>query len=916
MTPRRILTVCLGVSAYPTAVLQPGEKPLRYLAASATALHALFRGIWSGDDSTHHLIVDEGATRAGFDQVLSRSAGEYDLFVIYLGGHGRAGGRKPFKFLFHGERPEDAVARAQEIDAALGRPNAANVLLLLDACFAGAYGQETTFFRAARGSTRLCIASSRADQKSWEDRHFRRSLFADAVVKALTDETHIGRCKSVVGEFFTEVADDVARHAFALKASVAQEPILIGEPSAALTLPTVSRPADTTRSMTTYQVLVRRSRQIAAAVAILAVIGAVLTSYATWRPALNGSGLVELRPGPKWLSPLNIGPWRRRVETDVSATDLKDEDRHAELLDESGFRAWPGLSRAKVRRWADAFVDDYLNAEAGARWRIRLGYADGVARLSTTTRRIVPIRTATVPTATELAAEAKLLDPSAPLSDVWRLQWRDNVAPGACSDSRPSQEQADRVSSYLRLSEAAEFVTWLRGLALAARADDAIGFEEVANVVEMLTTANRTWRREYAATVAAPDEPITGARIAARFTERPTRSEVTALGTVAAAIAARRTDRSVEPVTKAERARILELMDGCSEIASHILAALGRHGDPAQVVAWARSRTRSDQGRLALRELAARDALPDDAIVWMVDTLGFAGSPADRKRAFVGAREWLTGIADLRPLPEPLVARLIDYASERAAAGDGEGKLQAVQIILRSPAGARSATDPRYAALLSASAEARDPLPPTDQELEHAGILARSGVKLNRRQREILMAILESPPGGGTPRVSFTDEDRNGASGATQLVAGATSTHLRAFSRLVVGESGPDCAAGDPRALPFLELAMADALRFGIPAGRLREVATASAVALEHASGNKLDGAELRSRVRCCATDSAARQAHAEIAIAALARMLPDRRSQVLDELRAYWRREQEPEVKLALAATIVRAASDANSTP
>ena len=545
MTPQRVLTVCLGVSTYPPALLEHGEKPLRYLADSANDLHTLFGRLWPEKGALHRVLVDAAATKAGLDEVLSSADGEHDLFILYLGGHGRVEGGTTFQFLFHGERPKLALAQPDAIDTLVGRVRSSNVLLLLDACSAGAYGRETSFFRSiGQAGSRLCIASSRADQKSWEDAYFRRSLFADAIANALTSGG--GRAKDVASELYSNIAAEVARHAFALKASVAQEPVLIGGTGAPLFLPTATPPARTTRSMTTYQVLVRRTRQIAVGVAAIGFFGAILTSYATWRPALNNSGNVELRPGPKWLSALNFGPWRMRVETDIVESDLKDEDRRAELLDESGFLPWPGLKSANVRRWADVFVESYLNTEVAARWRIRLGYTDAVDRLTTTTRRIIPFQTAAVAAATELAAEAKLLQPSATLGEVWRLQWRDKVAAGSCVDGPLSQEQSDQLSFYLRLSEPADYASWLRGLALAARADDAVGFEEVAKLVEMFTAANHAWRREYLATVATPDEPITAARIAERFTERPTRSEVVALASIAVAIIARRLDRSAE----------------------------------------------------------------------------------------------------------------------------------------------------------------------------------------------------------------------------------------------------------------------------------------------------------------------------------------------------------------------------------
>ncbi|AZV19312.1 caspase family protein [Mesorhizobium sp. M7A.F.Ce.TU.012.03.2.1] len=807
MKAQRTLTICIGISAYPTNILQPGEAPLRFLAKSACDLSALFQRIWPGPECKHRIIIDEAASLARFEEMLASETGEYDLLVLYLGGHGRIGVGNEFQFLLHEQLPEKAAVSAHNIDLVLARSKAANVALLLDACYAGAYGDNETFFSTTSSpASRLCLASSRSDQKSWEDPYFKRSLFADAVARALTrTPSQLGGEKRVAGDFFDDVGSDVTRHAFALKRSEAQEPFLIGPRDDPLSLPTVAPEAQAIGSITTFQVLLRRSRQIIAGLALLLVSGACLTSYATWRPALNGTGHIEIRPGPKWLSPFNIGFWQRRVETDVEVSDLRDAVVHEELLNEQGLHAWPGLNRAGVRRWADAFLDAYLNADAAAQWRVRLGYPDAVERLSTTSTRIVPIRTVATDSATELAAEAKLLQPATTLDDVWKIQWRSNVTEASCNDDPISHEQSDELDFYLRLSEPEAYAAWLRGLALAARADGAVGYEEVAKIAEMFTEANRVWRAEYTAIISAPDEPITAARIAARFTERPTLSEVNALVDVAAAIAARRSDSALEPVTAGERARLVGLMAGCADVAAHVLAALGKNGNPERVLSWANGRATSDQGRIALRILAAHGALPDNVIVWVLDMLGFAGDASDRKRAFVNGREWLRSVADLRHLPDELVYRLMDYATERAARGDSKGSEQAIDIIARTPAGAATTLDPRYRALLDVSAYV---LPPSETEVELAGLLARSGTTLSRAQRDALMSVIESSDAEPRP-VVFTNEDKGERGEAIELVAGLRFPHLLAFSRLVLGSSVAGGPAKDPRSFPFLQRALA-----------------------------------------------------------------------------------------------------------
>jgi hypothetical protein len=110
----------------------------------------------------------------------------YDLLVVYLGGHWRLrdGG---FQFLFSTDDSNSHLASSDSIDEIVSLAAAHHVLLLLDACHAGRYLEETRFFRAVGADrARICIASSLPDQSSWEDGYFKRSLFVDAVIKALT----------------------------------------------------------------------------------------------------------------------------------------------------------------------------------------------------------------------------------------------------------------------------------------------------------------------------------------------------------------------------------------------------------------------------------------------------------------------------------------------------------------------------------------------------------------------------------------------------------------------------------------------------------------------------------------------------------------------------------------------------------
>jgi hypothetical protein len=326
MRPVRVLTVCVGISEYRSAVLESGEEPLKYLAQGAKVLSACFRDGWPDTHATHFEVTDEAATLNRVQTLLHAQSGSYDLFVLYLGGHGRFAASE-FRFVFFGDNSEQCVAPSRVIDSLLVSVNSTCTLMLLDACFAGQYGAESQFFNGAASAVaigeRACIASSHASQKSWEDPQFRRSLFVDALLRALTaDSNEREHTFRPISSIYVRIAADVTRHAFALKGSASQEPVIFGSREPTFELPLI-RGALSARSMTTYQILRLRVRQIMVALVAFAALTLTVISAATWRPAFDASGFIELRQGPKWLSALNVGPWATRVETDVTERDIK-----------------------------------------------------------------------------------------------------------------------------------------------------------------------------------------------------------------------------------------------------------------------------------------------------------------------------------------------------------------------------------------------------------------------------------------------------------------------------------------------------------------------------------------------------------------------------------------------------------------
>jgi hypothetical protein len=147
--------VFVGVSAHPS----PGLR-LRYAARDAEALHAFYvknlRGAVPADHFT--LLTNGRATRAGLllalKEVLRRSL-DGDLIVLSLSMHGVADTDGEVSFVTHDADPTDldvsAVSQG-DLLRLLKRARERKVVLLIDACHAGGFGQPLVAMRSANAA--------------------------------------------------------------------------------------------------------------------------------------------------------------------------------------------------------------------------------------------------------------------------------------------------------------------------------------------------------------------------------------------------------------------------------------------------------------------------------------------------------------------------------------------------------------------------------------------------------------------------------------------------------------------------------------------------------------------------------------------------------------------------------------------
>lgn len=113
--PDRVLTLCVGISAYELRLLAQGEKPLEYLHSSAEELSAIFRSAWPSKSSRHLVTGDTEATRSLVADLIRFETNSYDLFLLYLAGHGRLQDGN-FQFLFAADGDGSYLASSEGID--------------------------------------------------------------------------------------------------------------------------------------------------------------------------------------------------------------------------------------------------------------------------------------------------------------------------------------------------------------------------------------------------------------------------------------------------------------------------------------------------------------------------------------------------------------------------------------------------------------------------------------------------------------------------------------------------------------------------------------------------------------------------------------------------------------------------------
>ncbi|HET7436866.1 MAG TPA: hypothetical protein VFN10_19310 [Thermoanaerobaculia bacterium] len=885
-------------------MLDSDEQPLQFAAASARELHQLFRELWPAATSRHVLRIDGEATWSAIRSDIEGLRGDaFELVLVFVAGHGRRT-MNGFSLLLWPDAANVATIAAEDLDAAFARIATTTRLVFLDACYSGTFLQSALALLRDDAMVAGVVASARGNQRSWEDPLLARTLFADAIVRALSAEGAPMRpTVDVLAELCPFVADYVTRHAYALKAGAVQEPIWASVASASLLLPRGR--ARSRASLTTRQALVRRTRQILVVVAATALALMLAIFATTWRPAINASGFVELRAGPKWLSPLNVGPWAQRVETAIQRSDLTSPDVDptvvASIQDERGVYPWFGQNRQGLRRWIDP-VRSWLTEDAALQWRTRVDDPSLPSALLATGRFGLP--TVTTSQATQLAAERALLRDDGTISEAWKRQWREHDFGLPCRGALPlPSDIAERAELFAETTTPEQHAAWIRDLALTARASDDVTFAHVHRLIENFHALHAYTDAKYRATLGA-HEPLTARRIARVYDVRPTRLERDALGDLAEAVAMRQLRRAAVP-TAAEIRTLFEVdASACGDWAIPALARLGTHGAPLAVSAWAHTRASSDQGRGALAALARDGALPASDAAWILGIYGFGHSYADTKAAVVSTAEWLTAVAEAQPLDPAIAEGFLGFARAAIGRNDLDVAMDALKPVAWSAGRLPRPSRATFLATLR-SLRGNEPLAlMNDREIELWGIAGARGLSDGDVVRTLFESAIEH---AGSPNVVF---DQTDDAGRRRLAAGWKLDSVTALARIVWGVDLPPRDRGAD-VLHFFERTATDGLRAGVTAERLRVIFDALALLQGRADHDAFSGSTLVGTLRTASRDAARRAAIVEVARAHVRALSATDADATVSAYRALWRDEHEPEIKYALALLVIEVTKD-----
>jgi hypothetical protein len=358
----RCTSLSIGITEYRANALRNSDTRLHFAVTDAEALYRYTSLAWPTAEANniHLLLCDEAASATGIEQAFIQieQAGSFDLAILYLSGHGQRGPDNSGWFCLWDATPDTPSLDRVVLDRLLGRIDCSSVLLILDCCHAESIISGVPFFADLQGrQARLFCASSRADERAWEDLKLQRSVLSHVLFLGLSQTSALADITghvSIGEQLFPFLRDQVPLVAAKVKSGSIQQPVVGGLAAIGMRLPTVQA-GSIGRSLTLREILRNQVRRLIIW-SVATVLFALLLIEAFWTHlAISGDQAIVLRPGIAStfsLLPVHLG---KVVDTGFRGSQLDPmQDEAMQKLANGEFRTVSTQRTLDgLRQWID-----------------------------------------------------------------------------------------------------------------------------------------------------------------------------------------------------------------------------------------------------------------------------------------------------------------------------------------------------------------------------------------------------------------------------------------------------------------------------------------------------------------------------------------------------------------------------------
>jgi hypothetical protein len=184
-------SICVGIQEYEDSRFEVSEDKLNYAEPDAAWFHEFCRDSDTDPrpEGRHFFLRGRAATRKEVERAFTTLAevGTYGLVLIFFAGHGsRRDGSGWFSCADARWKKPDINGPA--LDQLLSPIRARVVLVFVDCCFAASIVAGCSYFATLPSGSvgRIFLASSRANQRSWEANDIKSGLFTHIIRKSLS----------------------------------------------------------------------------------------------------------------------------------------------------------------------------------------------------------------------------------------------------------------------------------------------------------------------------------------------------------------------------------------------------------------------------------------------------------------------------------------------------------------------------------------------------------------------------------------------------------------------------------------------------------------------------------------------------------------------------------------------------------